>query len=146
MSNFTEFLRSKRDEEQAESVNLKKRKAEWLNALDDLFAQIKSWLAEPVAQNLMTIGEKTIKLDEYRMGSYEAPKLVLQLGHDTVDIEPVGTIILGAKGRVDVKAGGVSFKLVLTNEGTWGILAADRTVARGLNEETFTKALQDLLS
>ena len=93
----------------------------------------------------MTLEEGTIKLNEYKIGSYEAPKLVLQIGHDTVYIEPVGTIILGAKGRVDVKTGGVSFKIILTDEEAWGILEPDRTVAKRLDEATFTKALQDLL-
>ena len=146
MSSFTEFLRSKKDEEQAESVNLEKRKSEWLNALNNLFTQIKSWLAEPIAQNLMTIGEEPIELDEYRIGSYQASRLVLKVGHDTVYIEPVGTIILGAKGRVDVKTGGVSFKIVLTDKEEWGILEPDRTVTKRLDEATFTKALQALLS
>ena len=146
MSSFTEFLRSKQDEEQAESINLEKRKSEWLSSLESLFTQIKGWLAEPIAQNLMTLKEKSITLNEYRVGSYKAPKLILHIGHDTVDIEPVGTIILGAKGRVDVKTSGVSFKIVLTDEETWGILESDRTVAKRLDETTFTKALQDLLS
>lgn len=146
MSNFTQFLRSKQNEEQAESANLEKRKSEWLRSLDKLFMQIKAWLSEPVAQNLIALKEETIELDEYKLGSYEVPRLVLQVGHNVVYIEPVGTVIVGAKGRVDVKTGGASFKLILTNENAWGILEPDRTVAGQLNEDAFTKALQDLLS
>lgn len=93
----------------------------------------------------MTLEEKPITLNEYRIGSYEASKLILYIGRDTVDIEPIGTIILGAKGRVDVKAGGASFKIVLTDKNGWGILDPGRTIAKRLDEDTFTKALQDLL-
>lgn len=146
MSNFTQFLRSKQNEEQAESANWEKRKSEWLSSLDKLFGQIEDWLSEPVSQNLIALKKETIELDEYKIGPYKASRLVLQIGHDTVYIEPVGTIIVGAKGRVDVRTGGASFKIVLTNENKWGILEADRTVAEQLNEATLTKALQDLLS
>lgn len=145
MSSFTEFLRSKRLEEQAEGPVLAKRKAEWLRSLDELFEQIAFWLQEPMAQNLVTLEKETIELNEYRLGSYTAPRLVLQIGHDTVYVEPVGTYVIGAKGRVDMKTRGASSKPIWTEDG-WGVLEPERTIARGLDEATFTKALQNLLS
>jgi hypothetical protein len=146
VSNFTQFLRSKKAEEQAEGENLQRRKSEWLRSLEKLFSKIEEWLSEPVSQDLIKLGRETVALDEYKLGTYNAPRLVLQVGHETVYVEPVGSIIIGAKGRVDVKRGGTSFKLILTHEDKWGILEPDRTVAEQLDESTFTKALQDLLS
>jgi hypothetical protein len=60
MSNFTQFLRSKQNEEQAESANWEKRKSEWLSSLDKLFGQIEDWLSEPVSQNLIALKKETI--------------------------------------------------------------------------------------
>ena len=146
MSNLTEFLRTKQQQERAEGSSLEKRKEEWLGSLTKLFIQIKTWLAEPVSQDLIEITEESFELDEYKIGSYKAPRLVLHAGHDSVSIEPVGTIIMGAKGRVDVKASGNSFKIILTDKNEWGILQPDRTIATRLDEHTFTEALQNLLS
>lgn len=146
MSSFTEFLRSKQNEEQAESAGLEKRKSEWLDSLNELFMQIEEWLSEPLSQNLITLKKEIMEFDEYKIGSYRASRLILQIGYNTVYIEPVGTIIVGAKGRVDVKTSGTSFKLILANENSWGILQPDRIVAEKLNQSTFTRALQDLLS
>ncbi len=146
MSNLTEFLRTKQQQERAEGSSLEKRKEEWLESLAELFSSIKVWLAEPVSQNLIEIAEDDVEIDEYKVGLYKAPSLILRAGHDVVFVEPVGTIIMGANGRVDVKTGGTSFKIILTDQNEWGILQPDRTVATRLDERTFTKALQDLLS
>lgn len=145
MSSFTEFLRSRQDEARAEQAGLEARKQEWLRSLDDLFGQIEGWLSEPVRNDLMRLERDTTELTEYRLGSYRAPRLVLRVGFDTVLVEPVGAAIIGAKGRVDVKTRGVSFKLILTDKG-WGILEPERTTTRRLDEAAFLKALQDLLS
>lgn len=145
MSSFTEFLRSKQEEEQAARTTLEARKTEWLRSLDNLFGQIEVWLKEPIRQNLMKLEQDTVELTEYRLGSYRAPRLVLRVGFDTVLLEPVAAYVIGAKGRVDMKTRGASAKLILTEEG-WGILEPERTIARGLDEAAFTRALQNLLS
>ena len=146
MSSFTEFLRSRQDEAQAESASLEARKTEWLAALRELYATIRAWLAEPLSLNLSTIREEPIELSEYKLGSYETTKLVLKTGQDTVQIEPAGAFIIGARGRVDVKTTGASLKLILNDENEWGILEASRTSAKQLDEKTFLRALQNLLS
>lgn len=146
MTSFTEFLRSRQEEVRAESANLEVRKTAWLAALEELYAHIKVWLSEPLSLNLLSLEEEPVEINEYKLGPYKATRLVLRTGRDKVRIEPVGTFIIGARGRVDVTTPGASFKLVLGDDNKWGFLEDDRIAFRQLDERTFTKALQNLLS
>lgn len=145
MSNFMEFLRDKQSQEEQEAQSLVQRREEWLTSLRTLFDQIETWLAEPTAEKLVKIVKRTIEIDEYKIGRYEVPQLLLYVGHDVVRVEPVGTLIIGAKGRVDLKAASGSRKLVLTDQGGWGLLETDRAIARKLDQEAFIEAIQSLL-
>jgi len=41
-----------------------------------------------------------VELDEEQIGSYQAPQMIVTIGRKAVRLEPVGTFIIGAKGRV----------------------------------------------
>ena len=61
----------------SEDVNWDEVRDEWLEAVKRLNDQIKEWLADEVAQGLVTIEEYDVARDEERMESMSQKKLKL---------------------------------------------------------------------
>ena len=45
---------------------------------------------------------RDIELNEENIGSYSARQMILKIGRQEITMTPVGTLIIGAKGRVEV--------------------------------------------
>lgn len=45
---------------------------------------------------------KNVELNEENIGPYLAPSMIIRIGRKTISLEPVGTLLIGSSGRVDV--------------------------------------------
>ncbi len=97
-----------------EPVDWTRQRDEWLNHLRELYAQIESFLAKYIEIKEIKRSYLDIALNEQNIGSYKAPQMILKIGRQEITLTPVGTLLLGAKGRVDVEgpAGRTRFLLV----------------------------------
>ncbi len=118
MTTITKFLRHQTE---AGSPRRKaERQKKWLDAVDDLFRQIRSWLAEAQREKLVKIHEEKIKITEETLGTYTAPCLRLAAAGKTVKIRPIGSTIIGADGRVDMESVNGSYMfLYLADQEKW---------------------------
>ena len=71
---------------------------EWLNVLADLTGRVKSW-AEELDWSTRQISKK---MKDSRLGSYEAPALLMQKETTRVLLDPVARFVPGADGVVDL--------------------------------------------
>ena len=74
----------------------------WLAALGELYQQMEAWLTPLREQGLVSSKKIPIQLSEENIGTYAADGLVLEFGPQAIILEPKGTLIVGARGRVDV--------------------------------------------
>lgn len=106
MSNeLKKFIESQNEKAKAaSSVDWGKRKEKWLDSLKEVFAQISEWLQQAgLSQESIVSGSR--ELNEETLGRYDAPTLSVNLpGETTIDFIPVGSVIIGGYGRVDVTA------------------------------------------
>lgn len=118
MTAITEFLRQQK---KASSPRLRgQRQKEWLDAVEGLFRQIRSWLAEAQREKLIKVHQDTIKLAEEPLGTYSAPCLILTAAGKTVKVKPIGSTIIGADGRVDMEsANGTFMFLYIADRHQW---------------------------
>jgi hypothetical protein len=139
MTAITEFLR------QQKAAGSPRRRAQrqkkWLDAVEDLFRHIRSWLAE--AQR-----EKLIKINEETIGTYTAPCLILTAAGKTVKVKPIGSTIIGADGRVDMEsANGTYMFLYIADEHKWVHGVGKRPAEfPELTEDLFTDLLKRALA
>ncbi len=86
----------------------------WLDAVDKLYKDIVTWL-EPLRENPnFKIRFEKIVLQEEEIGAYEVNRMIINLkGHKAI-LEPLGTIVIGSKGRIDLQGtnGSVKFTFV----------------------------------
>jgi hypothetical protein len=71
---------------------------EWLSVLADLTRRVKSW-AEGLGWSTRQISKK---MKDSRLGSYEAPALLMQKETTRVLLDPVARFVPGADGVVDL--------------------------------------------
>lgn len=109
LARLKNFIEEKRKKAEEEKINWEQEKKEWIDKLDELYRMIEDWLKDVDIK----IEYEDIELFEQRLGKYRTKKMVLDVGGERVELRPIGTIIIGAKGRVDVEGPRGKVKIVL---------------------------------
>jgi hypothetical protein len=104
-TSFDEFVR--REQQATTSVNETpidwlREKNDWLRHVNELFTKVAGFLREYVTAGQVAIDHGQIELNEDNIGPYVAPTMIVKIGRKTITMEPVGTLLIGSKGRVDV--------------------------------------------
>lgn len=87
---------------------------DWKRHLDEFYQLAEGFLQKYIDQGKIHITTATKQITEEHIGSYDVKSLEVQIGDIKVQFDPIGTRILGAKGRVDMHGphGTVKFVLV----------------------------------
>ena len=137
---------------QGEQVDWDAERHWWLHALEALYQQIEAWLAPLREQGLVSLATIPVQLTEENIGTYTANELVLEFGPQAVVLEPQGTLVIGARGRVDVFRRGSRLDpimLILSGskeEPHWTIwLSRDPRQRKPMSQPSFEETLDMLL-
>lgn len=117
-------------------------------AVDDLYRQIEMILAEPIANETVTLRRRTKELNENYIGTYAIDDLILAVGDEQVRFSPAGRNIAGASGRVDVVGErGVPEVLIVQPDGRWSFVQSRQPVLRvaPFDESSFTDVLKRVM-
>ncbi len=146
MATLTDFLRNQKAADNPERRT--QRQKAWLSALDKLFQDIRSWLAEAEREKLIKVRLEKIRHTEENLGTFEVPRLTLTVDHKTVCLKPIGATIIGADGRVDmVSTKGTYLFLYFADQGEW-VHGSGMKPSQfpKLTEEVFTDLLKRALA
>jgi hypothetical protein len=113
---FDEFV-SRQQEIDSESATIDwvKQRDEWLAHLERLYSKIESFLSKYVSLGQIRYEYRPVELNEEHIGSYSAKQMVLRIGRQEVDLVPIGTLLIGSKGRVDVSGPAGRAQIVLVD-------------------------------
>ena len=105
-------------------LETKNRVDEYVQRLRDLYAQVRIWLADqPVV-----LTEKSGEITEMLPGQYQVPTLEIssQTGAPIAVLQPVGSWIIGALGRIDLNGTNDTAVLLylFTDGGQWKVTIA----------------------
>ncbi|MCY4173090.1 MAG: hypothetical protein OXF25_03300 [Cyanobacteria bacterium MAG CAR3_bin_5] len=111
---FDKFVKQRTEQARqfAEALNPKERLASWQHELDSLYQKMEGYLKDYVNSGLRT-ERRRVQLTEDDLGSYEAEALAILIGRDEVIAEPVGTMLIGSMGRVDLSGPRRVLRIVL---------------------------------
>ena len=101
--------------EQAQSMNWPQRREDWIKHLDKFYDLIGGFLQKYIDEKKIYTRWATKDINEDYIGNYEAPSLEVSIGAVIkIHFDPIGTNLIGAKGRVDMHGphGTVRFVLV----------------------------------
>jgi len=88
----------------------------WLSRLNTLFSQINEFLRDYISAESISTKLEDIELNEEFSGPYIAPKMIVRIGLEEVKLIPIGTMLIGSKGRVDVVGRAGTSRLILVNK------------------------------
>jgi hypothetical protein len=113
---FRKFVEDKAKESVSkEPFDWQKEKKSYLSYLTALYDDVKKYLAEFISNGKIKVTESQIELDEESIGRYSANLLNIAIGNSVVQLVPIGTQLIGCKGRVDMKGRKGIIKIVLVD-------------------------------
>lgn len=115
------FIKTSKIKAEDEIVNWQKVKDKWLDRLNSLYKMIESWLAPFIEDGSVIVRYGTINISEENIGIYKARTMVLKVANEEAALTPVGTLIIGALGRVDLEGKYNIIKLLLARKNAKGI-------------------------
>ena len=120
---FDEFVANQSSETRESEIDWSKNLDEWLEHLKKFYNKIESYLQKYVSGGQIRIAFGNKKIFEEYIGEYEVSTATVHLGKNQVRLEPIGTNLIGANGRVDMIGpnGKVRFVLVDENASAPGI-------------------------
>jgi hypothetical protein len=111
---FEEYLAQQNDAvDETQRIDWNTRKTEWLRQLQKFYEQIEDYLANYKNKGVSFEFENK-GISEDPIGSYDARRMLVNIKGQEVEFDPVGTNLIGARGRVDMngRRGTVRFVLV----------------------------------
>ena len=131
---FTDFVKRKTAQVQDEVVDWDETKAGWLQELDELYARMEDHLRPYTEAAEIQIERSPMQLKEDHLGAYNADKLTFKIGREKIVAKPIGTLLIGARGRVDLSGPRKTLKIVLLAKG--GPVLTTRIETGGVAEES----------
>jgi hypothetical protein len=112
---FEEFVNRQQQPAQTEKpVDWNAQLREWRAHLGSLYDLITAHLKPYIDGGTVNLSrDEKIEITEENIGTYEVDRLNITIGSQRIQLNPVGTLLIGAKGRVDVKGSAGSSRLVL---------------------------------
>ena len=100
------------------SMDWEAEKKQWLRSLDELYLRVHAFLKQYIDAGQIATRIGTIEINEEHLGPYTVPAMTIVIGAKTVTLEPVGTVLVGARGRVDVVGSLARGQLILVESGS----------------------------
>ncbi|RKZ53318.1 MAG: hypothetical protein DRR16_26500 [Candidatus Parabeggiatoa sp. nov. 3] len=159
------FLNQDMENTQA-NVDWLSQRNEWLRYIELFYDRVLKWLVHYIEQGKIQVTRRNITLNEDNIGSYCTEKLILKLANKEVSLTPIGTVLIGSKGRIDMSSSAGEVKFVLVEKDSKGpsMQEANEKLANSLewkwkistsppsiqfielNEESFSDALLEVLN
>lgn len=168
---FADFVSEKNQEAKEPKFDRQERLRSWLDQIKILYDQVKDFLSPFIEKGDVRLEERTLSMNEELLGQYDAPRLLITIGAVTVELCPVGALIFGAHGRVDLRGPRDNRKIVLVPKNsqrvairifseeearredenqrtapelTWKFSLGPRQDYIELNRDSFTSAIMDV--
>ncbi len=118
---FDNFLNKQVQEKDAgKQIDWKAKRYEWIKYLDQFYKTVEEFLSEYLESGKINYEYSEKKIIEDYIGEYSVKVLQIELGPHTIKLEPIGTNLIGAKGRVDLMGVNGKVKFVLVDKSSSG--------------------------
>jgi hypothetical protein len=113
-SEFSDFVKKQTEAAKQPPIDWQAKKDEWLDRLAQLYKQVEDYLDEFTRAGQIKLATHSVVITEEYIGTYHADAMTIQIGARQVELRPIGTLLIGSAGRVDMVGPGGSAKIVLT--------------------------------
>jgi hypothetical protein len=131
---FDEFVKRQQPLSEAERFDWIKRRDEWLGDLKTLYSKIEAFLKEYVDNGSISLDYKEHRIIEENIGAYESRLMIVRIGRQEITLRPIGTFLIGSRGRVDVEGSAGRAKLALVDKDAASMRSANKVRILGPGE------------
>jgi len=149
---FKEFLEARKknaDEKEITKTDWDNRKIRWLKSIDQLYKIVDDIIVKSFKESGFEVSTKkeSVRTYEEYVGAYEIDNYTISANSIVVKFFPVGTIIIGAFGRVNMMLPSETVKLVLQDWNDWRIVSGIGSAMKLIpfNEENIVRLFQENL-
>lgn len=113
-----EILQKKKEhkEQNQQDVDWEKEKKLWIESVNTLYKNIELWLKDYKDKKLLDFYYSEIDLDETDIGKYTIHQMHIKLPDEEIKLTPLGTMLIGAFGRIDIENKYKNVRLILVPE------------------------------
>lgn len=111
---FENFLDDQQQENTKVKIDWNEIKEEWVDNVSSFFDMVERFLAKYVQNGKVTTSYNDYLMHEEDLGPYNTKKLIINLGRKRVEFVPVGRLIFGAKGRIDMEGASGKVRFIFT--------------------------------
>ncbi len=97
-----------------QAIDWESERRDWIDHLDSLYNQIELFLDK--YKKSIQIEYANIELNEENIGRYSARKMVIRIGRQAITLTPIGTLLIGSKGGVEVAGHAGKARLLLVDK------------------------------
>lgn len=124
-------------------IDWEARKSFWLESINKLYLDISEWLKE--FKNIKISYQETDIIENY-LGSYKTRVMKIYAGNELIYLRPKGSIIVGAKGRIDITGKNFTQLLILDEDNNWKIAVREPKITYWeLNEDSFIDLISKII-
>ena len=113
---FDDFIDQQTAPTDEPEVDWDKERREWQQYLCQFYELVRTFMGKYIDQGKVRVRQGTKELHEEFIGTYTVDTMALEIGLNKIEFDPVGTNVIGAKGRVDMRSARGTVKFVLVSE------------------------------
>lgn len=119
---FEEFIRKQlQNKEPSPSLSdWDKVKSSWLKQIESFYVIIKNHLDSYIKNGVISCSFSNKNMLEEQLGPYNTTRMILSLYGNKLTFDPIGTVLIGAHGRIDLIGPRDTIKFLLVNEKSSG--------------------------
>ena len=114
-SEFDAFVKRQQQSAAGAGADWSVELEDWLRYLSELYGKIEELLQDYIASGAIAVSYREIPMNEENIGSYTARQMTLKIGPQEISLKPIGTLLIGTKGRVDVVGSSGRTRFLLVN-------------------------------
>lgn len=97
------IIQSKKEHADSESIfDPKEQISDYITLTNNLYEMVKNAIRELIDEGLVSLKNESIIINEESLGEYKIDSLSILFSNEKIVFKPVGTMLIGSKGRVDM--------------------------------------------
>jgi hypothetical protein len=115
-SEFDAFVKRQQQSAASTGADWSRELKDWLRYLSELYGRIEGLLQDYIKSGAIAVSYREIPMNEENIGSYTARQMILKIGPQEITLKPIGTLLIGTLGRVDVVGSSGRTRFLLVNK------------------------------
>ena len=125
---FEEFLDKHATNTPEKEIDWEAQKKEWLDYINQFYESVKAWLEPYEVDGKVSYEFKPLVLTEENIGTYEVDAMHVNFAGQKITLEPIGTLLIGTKGRIDLEGARGRVQFILADKDSKGKKPEERKI------------------